>query len=244
MKSDFEKVYYQLEEKHFWFKARRSYILQELDKFDRNSKILDIGCSSGILLKELTRIGFKLNNLYGIDISENAIRNCRRSGFENTFVMDAQNMSLYLNFDIIIASDCLEHIEDDEKALCNWNNLLNSNGIFIIFVPAFMSLWSEHDEANMHFRRYERNELCEKLIRNGFEINKSGFWNFFLFIPIYLVRLISKTKLLGNRNTGDFNKLPLFNNLFFALLNFENKLLKYINFPIGVSSYATAKKNS
>jgi SAM-dependent methyltransferase len=243
MKTEFEKAYHQLEKRHFWFKARRKYILMALDKVDRNSKILDIGCSSGILLGELSQIGFKLENLYGIDISESAIYNCKNAGFRNTFIMDAQSIDLNQKFDIVIASDCLEHLDDDEKALRNWNSLLKPKGIAYIFVPAFMSLWSIHDEANMHFRRYGRNELNYKLKNNGFEIIKSGFWNFFLFTPIFIVRLICRIKSSKNNKTGDLNKLPLFNNLLFALLNFENKLHNYINFPFGISSYAIIKKS-
>ncbi len=244
MKSDFELVYHQLEKRHFWFRARREYILQELGKVDRDFKILDIGCSSGILLEELAQIGFKINNLYGIDISEKAISNCKNAGFEKTFVMDAQSINLNEKFDIIIASDCLEHLEDDEKALSNWNNLLKQKGIAYIFVPAFMSLWSEHDLMNMHYRRYKRNELSDKLKKNGFEINKSSFWNFFLFTPILIVRFFGRLKSSKKNNTGDLNKLPLFNNLLFALLSFENRLIKHINFPVGVSSFCIAKKTS
>jgi predicted SAM-dependent methyltransferase len=73
--------------------------------------------------------------------------------------MDAQNITLDEKFDVIIASDCLEHLKEDEKALKNWYELLNKNGVAFIFVPAFMSLWSYHDEYNMHYRRYTNSEL-------------------------------------------------------------------------------------
>lgn len=242
MKADFERVYHQIEKRHFWFVARRKYILKALGKVDRNSKILDIGCSSGIFLGELAQIGFKQENLYGIDIIENAISNCKNAGLNNTFVMDAQSIDLKQDFDIIIASDCLEHLEDDEKALRNWNSLLKPNGLAYIFVPVFMSLWSEHDDANMHFRRYGRNELSNKLKNNGFEINKSSFWNVLLFIPIYFVRLINNIKSSKNDKTGNLNKLPIFNNFLLSVLNFENRFHNHINFPFGVSSFVFAKK--
>ena len=65
-------------------------ILQILKSSPRDSKILDIGCSSGVLLNDLIEIGFKKENLYGIDISEKAIYNCKQNGIKNSFVMDAQ----------------------------------------------------------------------------------------------------------------------------------------------------------
>ena len=245
MEKSFENTYHLFEEKHFWFKARRKIIIDALNKQDKNSKVLDIGCSSGMLLKELSKIGFKPENLYGIDISEKAINNCKNSNLKNTFVMDAQNIDLNQKFDIIIASDCLEHLKDDENALRNWNNLLKPKGLAYIFVPAFMALWSEHDEVNMHYRRYRKTELNNKLKKNGFEINKSGYWNFFLFIPIYFVILIGKMKLLKVNKTGNLLELPLLlNGSLFTLLNFENKLHNHISFPFGVSSYAIARKTS
>jgi len=243
MQSNFEEVYHQLEKNHFWFKARRKYITQELAQANSNSKILDVGCSSGLLLDDLIKLGFSANNLFGIDISEKAIINCKKNGFENTFVMDAQSINLNQKFDIIIASDCLEHLKDDDKALQNWYNLLKPNGIALVFVPAFMFLWSQHDEVNMHYRRYQRNELKNKLKNNGFEITKSSFWNFFLFLPILFVRSISKLFASKDNDTGDLNKLPMFNNVLLSLLKLENKLLKHINFPFGVSSYCIVKKS-
>lgn len=242
MNTDFEKVYHQLEKKHFWFKARRQFIIQKMKGLDRNASILDIGCSSGTLLNDLKDMGFNPNNLYGIDISEKAINNCKNNGFENTWVMDAQNIDLNKKFDIIIASDCLEHLEDDKKALLNWKGLLKPGGQAYVFVPAFMSLWSHHDEVNMHFRRYERNELKDKMIESGFQVKKSSFWNFFLFPPIYFVRSLSRMKKSDDDTQGDLTGLPMFNGILYTLLNIENKLAKIFSYPIGVSTYCIATK--
>jgi SAM-dependent methyltransferase len=243
MKLEFEKVYHELEQNHFWFKARRNYIVQELEKFDRDIKILDIGCSSGILLADLLKNGLKKENLFGIDISEIAINRCKQLGLENTFVMDAQNITLEEKFDVIIASDCLEHLKDDEKALQNWNSLLVKEGIAYIFVPAFMLLWSEHDVVNMHFRRYTKRNLKEKILQNGFKIIRSGYWNFLLFFPLSITRISKRLLQNGKKEKiGDLTPNN-FNRLLFLLLSFENKLLNYFNFPIGVSTFCVVKKN-
>nr|WP_315209208.1 hypothetical protein [uncultured Flavobacterium sp.] len=44
-----------------------------------------------------------------------------------------------------------------------------------VFVPAFQSLWSHHDEVNMHFRRYTNQELKAKLIHENLIISKSSY---------------------------------------------------------------------
>lgn len=243
MEEAYEKKYHELEKNHFWHKARRKYILQLLQESSKDASILDIGCSSGILLKELSTIGFNINSLYGIDISPQAIQQSKENGIQHSYLMDAGKIDLKRKFDIIIASDCLEHLQYDRKALRNWYEILNPGGILYVFVPAFMILWNAHDLANMHFRRYTRKALNKKLHASGFEINKSSYWNFFLFPPILMFRLLSKLKAPKNkRATGDLDEIPKFNNLFFNLINFENKLLKYINFPFGVSTYCIAIK--
>ena len=243
MKEAYEKKYHELEKNHFWHKARRKYILQLLKDSSKDLSILDIGCSSGILLNELVEIGFNVDNLYGIDISPNAVQQSKENGIQNSFLMDASNIDLKREFDIIIASDCLEHLEYDEKALRNWYEILKPGGSLYVFVPAFMILWNAHDLANMHFRRYTRKALKKKLYESGFEINKSSYWNFFLFLPILLVRLISRLKASKTQSsTGDLDEIPKFNNLLFNLIRFENKLLSYINLPFGVSTYCIAKK--
>ena len=243
MKETYEKKYHELEKNHFWHKARRKYILQLLKESSKDVSILDIGCSSGILLNGLVEIGFNVNSLYGIDISPKAVQQSKENGIQNSFLMDASYIDLKRKFDIIIASDCLEHLEYDEKALRNWYEILKPGGSLYVFVPAFMILWTAHDLANMHFRRYTRKALKKKLYESGFEIYKSSYWNFFLFLPILLFRLISRLRSTKKQNiTGDLEEISIFNGLLFNLINFENKLLKYVNFPFGVSTYCIAKK--
>jgi SAM-dependent methyltransferase len=243
MEENFEKKYHDVETNHWWFKSRRKYLIDLLKNIPKDSKILDIGCSSGVLLKDLENLGFDPDNLFGIDISEKAILNSKKNGLKNTFVMDAQNILLQEKFDAIIASDCLEHLENDEKALNNWKKLLNKNGKMYVFVPAYMSLWSYHDEVNMHFRRYTKNELSTKIQNENLEIIKSSYWNFFLFVRVFIFRKIAS---LFNKNKSGESDIqignPIINKLLLQLIIFENKLLKRVNFPFGVSTFCIAKK--
>lgn len=243
MKEEFEKKYHDVETKHWWFKSRRKYLLDLLQNSPKDSKILDIGCSSGIFLKDLETLGFTSANLFGIDISEKAVDNCKENGLENVYVMDAQNITLKEKFDIIIASDCLEHLEDDKKALENWDNLLKIGGKMYVFVPAFQALWSYHDVVNMHYRRYTKSELKSKLLAQNLEIIKASYWNFFLFLPVYIFRTISSG--LQKNKTGESDIAignTLVNKILLELIIFENKLLKFINFPFGVSTFCIVKK--
>lgn len=243
MEEKYEKKYHDVEKNHWWFKSRRNYLLELLKNFPKDSKILDIGCSSGIFLKDLENLSFDPNNLFGVDISEKAILNSKKNGLLNTFVMDAQNITLNETFDVIIASDCLEHLENESKALKNWKTLLKKEGKMYVFVPAFMSLWSYHDTINMHYKRYTKNELMKSMKQENLEIIKASYWNFFLFIPVYIFRKVSS---FFNKNKSGESDIQLgnsiINKLLLQLIIFENKLLKRINFPFGVSTFCVVKR--
>jgi SAM-dependent methyltransferase len=243
MEVDYEKKYHEVESENWWFVSRRKYLLDLLKDASKDSKIIDIGCSSGIFLKDLEQIGFKTENLFGVDISEKAINNCRKNGIKNAFVMDAQNINILEKFDIIIASDCLEHLEDDIKALENWKKLLKLGGKMYVFVPAFQSLWSVHDEVNRHFRRYTNNDLKTKLQNVNLTILKSSYWNFSLFIPVYIYRKISVFLPKSEKEEGQIVGNNLINKLLLYLVLFENILLRFVNFPFGVSTFCVVENN-
>ena len=245
MKKDFEKKYHDVETDHWWFKSRRRYLIDLLKNAPKNSRILDIGCSSGVFLKDLEGLGFSNDNLFGIDISDKAITNASANGLSNTFVMDAQDITLKEKFDIIVASDCLEHLQDDKKAIQNWKSLLKTGGTMYVFVPAFQSLWSYHDVVNMHFRRYTNPELRKKILAENLQIIQSGYWNFFLFLPIYSFRKFTSTFQKNKTGESDISIGNRFiNKVLLQLLIFENKLLKFARFPFGISTFCVAKKRS
>mgnify|MGYP003652955780 CR=1 FL=1 len=249
MELEYEKTYHEVERKHWWFKTRRNILLKMIEGLDKNSRILDIGSSSGLMLEEMKGLGFNPDNLYGVDISEKAIANCHSNGFNNAFVMDAHNITLEKeSFDLIIASDCLEHLERDEEALSNWNSLLKPNGQIIIFVPAYQFLWSRHDDVNFHFRRYTNTELRHKMENNNFKIQKSGYWNVLLFLPIAGVRLFgnlfSGKKQDAIREMDGDLAMPgnIANSVLTSVVNLENTMIPSIRFPFGVSTFCIATK--
>ncbi|HLD03037.1 MAG TPA: class I SAM-dependent methyltransferase [Candidatus Nanoarchaeia archaeon] len=240
MDVSYEEKYHQLEESYWWFKARRHFILDLLKGENKNSRILELGCSGGQLLTDLESLGFK--NVHGLDISNSAIQLCRKRGLKSVQVCDAAKTKFRNSeFDIVIASDILEHIKDERKGLSEWSRILKKNGKLIIFVPAFNSLWSRHDDLNQHYRRYSRKQLLSSLRNQAFLIEESSYWNFFMFIPVALLRLAQK--IIPSNSTDDLYTInPIVNNLLICLLKLENFLLKFMKFPFGISAFAIAKK--
>jgi len=249
MDSQYEIVYHQLEEQHWWFKGRRDMtfrLVQQLN-LPPEAAILEVGCSGGPLLLALRAVGFQ--QLTGIDISEKGIALAKTRGLTNVSVMDGARLDFPdQSFDLLIASDVLEHIQDEQQALREWSRVLRPGGCAIIFVPAYQQLWSQHDVANHHFRRYTKATLRHALIQQNLQVNRLSYWNLSLFFPTYFVRisqrLIRGQRPLSSTGTGDLHYLPRFLNHFLVrLLQSENALLGRLNFPVGVSVFALAQKS-
>ncbi|MDD5154975.1 MAG: methyltransferase [Candidatus Omnitrophica bacterium] len=90
------------------------------------------------------------------------------------------------NIDTVICNNVLEHVRDDIKALENINAILNKKGNLILVLPAFQCLYSRWDKAVGHFRRYDRKDIKDKLLKTKFSIkvhfymNMAGFFGWFL----------------------------------------------------------------
>ncbi|MFL3008128.1 MAG: class I SAM-dependent methyltransferase [Candidatus Neomarinimicrobiota bacterium] len=244
MLNSYKNIYYQIEDYHWWNVSRRDIILKLLNPLISDGmKILDIGCSSGSLINKIN--SNKKLEIHGIDISSKAIKYSKDRGIQNTQVMNADKLKYRdKEFDIIIASDVLEHIENDNNALIEWKRVLKDNGFAIIFVPAIMALWSHNDIYSEHFRRYEKSQFRKRLINSGFNIERSSYWNFTLFIPIFIFRRLQR--ILSSKNSEFKSELkksnPIINKLLKMILFIENRILNKINFPIGVSLFAICKK--
>jgi SAM-dependent methyltransferase len=243
MDKKFEGKCHDIEERYWWFLARRDMISRIVSAYDKRSKILDIGCSSGALIEVLKMKGY--GDICGIDISEKAIGLCRKRGAESAFVMDGTDLGFEDGeFDIVITSDVLEHIEEDSLALAEWNRVLKPGGKLIVFAPALRFLWSEHDEVNHHRRRYSAPELVRLLKAANFRVCRSSYWNLSLFFPASLVRIFQRIFFGRRRVKKDqfYNVNPVFNMLLTKLLVFENRICAKTGFPFGVSVYAIAAK--
>ena len=247
MQKQFETHYHNVESAHWWFVARREAVhdLMARAQLGPDAKILEIGCSGGIFLDELRRAGFV--HVEGIDISEDAVELCRQKKL-CVQVMDAKKLDFPdAGFDFIIASDVLEHLPDDAGALREWRRVLKHGGILLVFVPAFMFLWTAHDVANKHQRRYRASELRQRMWAAGFSMERCSYWNSFLFLPITLVRvakyLVTGGKLPRNGKRGDLFAPPKsINQALLSLLRLENSLLRLgVNWPLGVSVMALGR---
>ena len=232
---------YDLEENHWWFVGRRKILFDITKrKVGRVGRILDIGCGTGVNAKWLGELG---KEVYGVEMSDEAIGLAKKRT-PNLRVIKGEFPNLEINdrFDLITLFDVLEHFEDDIAAMRKIRGMLNPGGCAVFSVPAFSFLWSEHDLLAHHKRRYTARELQGKLVQAGFYPVRITYFNTFLFMPILFFRFMRKILGLRGGKTDFFMAPAPFNFLLAKLFGAERFLLRFINFPFGVSLIAIAKK--
>jgi len=180
--------------------------------------ILDCGCGEGNLLKLLVRQGF--NNLSGSDFSDEAIKLTKDKFKGLLYKIDLTQKKDFQNkkYDLIICSEVLEHIQNDRLAIRNLYNVLNKNGILILSVPFSLGYWSKHDDFSGHVRRYENNELEEKLKTENFHILESFGWGNIIY-PLYyrlLTKIDPSTVMNNKRGVLKFIKVIVSKILFYV----------------------------
>jgi len=245
MDPTYENKRRRLESGYWLFRARRELIFTLLSRsgIHPDSKILDAGCGGGLLIKFLRQKRFK--NIFGIDTSKVMVTLCRDRGLVSISRQDCARTAFAEElFDVIIAADALEHLEYDVNALREWKRILRKDGKLIITVPAFKFLWSHHDEICHHYRRYSRSDLLRALSAADFHVERLSFWNLFLFFPLCIRKMLKKILAGDGSNQGDqlYELNPIVNNLLLRLLRFENRILSWISFPVGISICVVARK--
>ena len=230
-----------IEKDFWWFKVRRFFFSREIKKLiNKNHEILDIGSSSGTNLRMLEEMGH--TNYTGLDFSDIAINACKKKGFKKIIKGDVCKLPFKSNsMDFIIASDIVEHIENDKLAVSEIFRVLKKNSFAIITVPAFNFLWSKHDDSSMHKRRYTKKTLSNLIKETNFKIEKIFYFNFLLFLPILLARLFFKLLRLNIKNENKINNNFL-NKIFISIFKIDVLLAEKVNPFFGVSIFSLIKK--
>lgn len=174
MQASYSEQYRDLWRRHWWWQSRHRFVMRTLMQVCQadglspdNRSLLDIGCAGGVAFDDFSTFG----TIRGIEPDTRLIDVESRwaSHVDVTYFDSEYKPERRLN--VILMLDVLEHIEDDCAALDSVRELLVPGGTAILTVPALPSLWSEHDEVNLHFRRYTRRVLRERLLTAGFEFH-------------------------------------------------------------------------
>ena len=233
-------------ETHWWFVGRRKIVISLVKQIIGTlncPRIVDIGCGAGATLKQLEDLGAAT----GVDISSSAVSYCRHRGCRRVCRVEEEALPFGDNkISLIVSLDVLEHIDQEYRHLREYHRILKDDGKLLMTVPALPWLWSSHDRANRHRRRYTRNHLKTLLERESWQIERLTYCCTFLFPLIMVIRLISK---LVNKSIKSYNadwnfKIPglginwIFSRIFAA----EAFWLARWRLPIGSSLLVVCRK--
>ncbi len=225
-----------VEQHHWWFCARREILADQIKQLalPPEARLLEVGCGTGGNLSMLSRFGRvvaiepdKAARLYahqhsGQDILE---------GF-----LPHQLPSAAYDSDLAVALDVIEHVEDDRAAVAAISQCLKPGGRFLATVPAYQWMWSGHDLAHHHKRRYERQAFTQLFLEAGLTVRKSTYFNSLLFPPIALARV------LGWAVDGEALPSAPLNRLLKSLFGAERLWLRRRSLPFGVSILVIAER--
>ena len=166
--------YRELFEKHWWWRARTELVIDTLHRLQPVQgwkTILDIGCGDGLFFDRLSEFG----EVEGVEPLAELVSpdNPHRS---NIFICPFdENFQPGKRYSLILMLDVLEHLENPVVALRHVRDLLTLDGTFVATVPAFMTLWTNHDVLNHHFTRYTKPSFREVAHRAGLSIREERY---------------------------------------------------------------------
>ncbi len=202
--------------------------------------LMDIGCSSGFMLKALKE-SFPSSTVIGADYVSGPLVSLAHSNPEIPLLQfDLTHCPLPSEcLDGITLLNVIEHIEDDVSALRNTLRLLKPGGIALIEAPAGPGLYDVYDKHLMHFRRYRMADLLSILRSVGFEILHQSHLGFFIYPAFAIVkkrnrRYLKADPAVQREVVASSIHTVKDNRLMHAVMRAENAMRSYIHYPAGI----------
>ncbi|MFZ1705165.1 MAG: class I SAM-dependent methyltransferase [Saprospiraceae bacterium] len=205
MDRGYYKQYFSLERNHWWFVVRSSIIHQCLEQHlprVKKLKILNIGVATGATSEMLGSFGQVISSEYDHDtclfLKETLQIDVVEASVTDLPFKDGE-------FDVVCAFDVIEHVENDTLAVSEMKRVCKKEGTIAITVPADMSLWSQHDVINHHFRRYTIESIQKLMDDQKIKQLYSSHFNSILYFPIRLVRFVKNVCYKNEKPSSDFD---------------------------------------
>ncbi|MHC4983787.1 MAG: class I SAM-dependent methyltransferase [Planctomycetota bacterium] len=225
----------EIEGAHWWFVARRRILreaIRRLVPLPPGARLLEAGCGTGGNLAMLGTFGEVL--AFEPDVRARELASCKTAirPCEGRLPSDVPFEAGA--FDLVVALDVLEHLDDDLAGLKALRSRLRPGGWMLITVPAFAFLWSHHDVVHHHKRRYRKEALVRLALAAGLPPVTATYFNTLLFPLVAVVRFVKN--LLGIKSADDGSMpAPLLNGLLRIVFACERHMVGRIALPIGVS---------
>ena len=231
----------ELDSSHWWFVARREIIESVIRREVRppeGARILEIGCGTGHNLAMLAKFGTV--EASELDDSARAIATQRFGRKIHAAALPDLSAWPEEHFDLVALLDVLEHVPDDRSALAAIRTRLKPGGKLLVTVPGNPWMWSAHDVAHHHHRRYRKAQLAAVAREQGYEVDLLSPFNSVLFPLIAAARLVGK---LTGREVADDSMPPRpVNAILRRLFGIESALVGRVPLPVGVSLVAVLRR--
>jgi ubiquinone/menaquinone biosynthesis C-methylase UbiE len=253
MQDDAYKAMRSMQEHHWWWQGMRGLYRAVLARFvpgNRGSRdrlrVIDIGCGFGANIPVLESIG----TVVGVDVSLDALRAIRNRPTLGLVQAAATALPFRAEtFDVLALLAVVEHVDQDDQALAESYRVARRGAIQLLLTSAFMLLWSHHDRANRHRRRYRAHELDCKQRVAGWRILTTSYTNAVIFPAVAVVRIVQRLTRGSTGqpeapaydmgpNSGLFGVVPRF------LLGVEARLItRGIRLPFGVNLISVSQRD-
>jgi SAM-dependent methyltransferase len=232
------------EEWYWWHRARQAIVSRLLARYGRSAqdRVLDVGCGAGATTLTLRGSG----RVLGVDFGAEAVTAARGRGLE-VARMDAGGLAVLDGaFDVVVALDVLEHLDDDAAAARELHRALRSGGRLLVTVPAYQWLWSSHDEALGHRRRYRRAQVRTLLEGAGLHVEVCAYVMTVALPPAVLIRMLERLRRgprSAPRSESGYVRIPGFlNTLLTRIVGLDGVLAGRVPSPFGLSVVAVGQK--
>jgi SAM-dependent methyltransferase len=227
----------ELDSRHWWFVARRRILSDLIGRkggLPADARILEVGCGTGHNFEMLGRFGHV--DALEIDDEARALASTRLGRPVGNAPLPELAGVPDAHYHLIALLDVLEHVEGDREALASIKRKLAPGGHILLTVPANKWMWSAHDLAHHHHRRYSKADLCEVIEGAGLKIELLTHFNTLLFPLAAAARIAGK---VTRKEESDDNLPPgPLNGAFSAIFGLERHLVGRMPLPVGVSLVA------
>lgn len=221
-----------------WYYASKAKAMARLLSNSSTSIILDVGAGSGffsknLLAKTTAAVAWCVDISYAKDSDE------IHSGKHVHFRRSVDKVDA----DLVLLMDVLEHVDDDIALLTEYVKKVPSGAKFIISVPAFQLLWSDHDVFLEHKRRYRLNQIEDVARKSGLIVESGAYYFGFTFPIAAIIRIIKN--IFRNPKQQPKSELtqhhPLINGALATLSDLELGFLPH-NRVLGLTAFCVAVK--
>jgi SAM-dependent methyltransferase len=233
-----------------WHKRGRSLLIRSVLRrhLPRHNQhlILEVGAGVGQNVGGLREFG----SVDAVEPNPHGAEALRQRAEVQEVFNEAVPFPLNRKYDVVCAFDVIEHIKDDQGVI-NWcHDLLSPGGILFVMVPAYSWMFSLHDVALDHQRRYSRGSLVN-LFQQNWNVLHSNYFVSSLFPLAALSRVnsILAYRMSRWRDTGRPPQLakqaatmkPVVDRAFLSILGLEARLIEAgARLPIGLSTFVVA----